>query len=54
MSVSFDFSGKSVLVTGASSGIGYGVAAAFARAGADLTILSSTDAIHQAARDMPG
>ena len=38
----FDFSGKRVLVTGASHGIGYGVAAAFAQAGADLTILSST------------
>lgn len=54
MSVSFDFTGKSVLVTGASSGIGHAVATAFAKAGADLTILSSTDAIHQAARDMPG
>lgn len=54
MSVSFDFTGKSVLVTGASSGIGYGVAMGFARAGADLTILSSTPEIHAAARQMPG
>jgi len=54
MSVSFDFSGKSVLITGASSGIGYGVAMGFARAGADLTILSSTEAIHEAAKQMPG
>ncbi|MTJ05867.1 MAG: SDR family oxidoreductase [Sediminimonas qiaohouensis] len=54
MSVNFDFSGKSVLVTGASSGIGYGVAMGFARAGADLTILSSTETIHEAARQMPG
>lgn len=54
MSVSFDFTGKSVLVTGASSGIGQGVASAFARAGADLTILSSTDSIHDAAAQMHG
>lgn len=54
MSVSFDFSGKSVLVTGASSGIGYGVAMGFAKAGADLTILSSSDAIFDAAKEMPG
>jgi 3-hydroxybutyrate dehydrogenase len=52
--VSFDFSGKSVLVTGASSGIGYGVAMGFAKAGADLTILSSSDAIFDAAKEMPG
>ena len=38
MSVSFDFTGISVLITGASSGIGQGVASAFAKAGADLTI----------------
>ncbi len=54
MSISFDFTGKSVLVTGASSGIGQGVAAAFANAGADLTILSSTDSIHDAATAMHG
>jgi 3-hydroxybutyrate dehydrogenase len=44
----FDFSGKQVLVTGASHGIGRAVAAAFARAGAELTILSSTADIHEA------
>lgn len=54
MSISFDFTGKSVLVTGASSGIGQGVASAFAKAGADLTILSSTDSIHDAAAAMHG
>ena len=48
----FDFSGKRVLVTGASHGIGYGVAAAFARAGADLTILSSTSDITDAAAEI--
>lgn len=48
----FDFSGKRVLVTGASHGIGYGIATAFARAGADLTILSSTSDIKDAATEI--
>ena len=39
--VSYDFSGQTVLVTGASRGIGYGVAKAFAKAGAKVVILSS-------------
>lgn len=52
--VNYDFTGKSVLVTGASSGIGLGVATAFAEAGAVLTILSETDAIHDAAASLPG
>lgn len=45
----FDFTGKRVLVTGASHGIGCGVAVAFAKAGANLTILSSTKDIKEAA-----
>ena len=45
----FDFAGKRVLVTGASHGIGFAVAEAFARAGAELVILSSTRDIHDAA-----
>ncbi|MDQ2091796.1 SDR family NAD(P)-dependent oxidoreductase [Marimonas arenosa] len=52
--LTFDFTGKKVLVTGASSGIGYGVAAAFAAAGAELTILSDTGAIHEAAAKLSG
>jgi 3-hydroxybutyrate dehydrogenase len=50
----FDFKGKRVLVTGASHGIGFAVAAAFAAAGADLVILSSTSDIHQAAERIGG
>ncbi|MFA9565215.1 MAG: SDR family NAD(P)-dependent oxidoreductase [Acidimicrobiales bacterium] len=38
MTVSFDFSAARVLVTGGTSGIGHGVARAFERAGADVTV----------------
>lgn len=48
----FNFSGKKVLVTGASHGIGYAVAEGFVRAGADVTILSSTADIELAAKQM--
>jgi NAD(P)-dependent dehydrogenase (short-subunit alcohol dehydrogenase family) len=44
----FDFAGKRVLVTGASHGIGFAVARAFAHAGAELAILSSTADIQDA------
>ena len=50
----FDFSGKRVLVTGASRGIGLGVARGFAAAGADLKILATGDSIHDAARRLTG
>jgi NAD(P)-dependent dehydrogenase (short-subunit alcohol dehydrogenase family) len=42
-------SGRAVLVTGSSRGIGYGVASAFAAAGADLHMLSEDEAIFEAA-----
>jgi NAD(P)-dependent dehydrogenase (short-subunit alcohol dehydrogenase family) len=45
----FDFTGRRVLVTGASHGIGFAVARAFAGAGAELAILSSTADIRDAA-----
>ena len=45
----FDFTSRRVLVTGASHGIGFAVARAFAGAGAELAILSSTTDIEDAA-----
>jgi len=45
-----DFTGQTVFVTGASRGIGYGVALAFAKEGATLHILSQGEDIHEAAR----
>jgi NAD(P)-dependent dehydrogenase (short-subunit alcohol dehydrogenase family) len=50
----FDFTGRRVLVTGASHGIGRAVAAAFAQAGADLAILSSTPDILEAGAAIGG
>ncbi|MDO6586088.1 SDR family oxidoreductase [Salipiger sp. 1_MG-2023] len=50
--IGFDFSGQRVLVTGASSGIGLGIARAFHAAGATLTVLADSPAIHDTA--LPG
>ncbi len=48
----FDFTGRKVLVTGASRGIGLGVAEGFLKAGADVMILSSGEAIETVAREL--
>ncbi|MFP6729124.1 MAG: SDR family NAD(P)-dependent oxidoreductase [Alphaproteobacteria bacterium] len=48
----FNFTGRKVLVTGASRGIGLGVAEGFLEAGADMTILSSGQAIIEVAADL--
>lgn len=50
----FDFTSKRVLVTGASHGIGYAVAEGFARSGAEVAILSSTNDIKDAAAKLSG
>ena len=47
--MSFGLEGKAVLVTGASRGIGLGVAYSFADAGADLAVLADDETIHGAA-----
>lgn len=39
----FDFSGKTIIVTGGGRGIGHGIAGAFAEAGADVIICSRSD-----------
>ena len=48
----YDFTGRKVLVTGASRGIGLGVAEGFLEAGADLTILSTGEAIETVAGEL--
>lgn len=50
--VTFNFEGEQVLVTGASRGIGYAVARAFARAGADVTILAEDEGVMSAAQTL--
>jgi NAD(P)-dependent dehydrogenase (short-subunit alcohol dehydrogenase family) len=56
MTTTFDFRGKSVLITGASSGMGAATALAFAKAGAHLTLGARREeegnAIAQQARDL--
>lgn len=52
MTASFDFAGEHVLVTGASHGIGFAVAKAFAAAKAEVAVLSSTADIELAAAEI--
>lgn len=48
-SVHFDFAGETVVITGASRGIGLGVAEAFAKAGGEVWLLAEDDVVHEAA-----
>ena len=50
--LNFDFSGRSVLVTGASSGIGLGVAEGFVKAGALVTLLAIDKDVEAVAADL--
>lgn len=52
--VSFDFSGRQVLVTGGTSGIGHGVASAFLEAGAEVTITGRRGSASEYDRDFSG
>ena len=52
MGAGFDFSGEKILVTGASRGIGRGIAEGFAAAGADLTILADDAGVETAAAEL--
>jgi 3-hydroxybutyrate dehydrogenase len=47
-----DLTGKTVLVTGASRGIGFGIAEAFAAANAELAILADDEVVHDAAAEL--
>ena len=52
MAIEFKFSNKSVVITGASRGIAFGVAEAFCRSGANVHIISSGVGIHEAGKTL--
>lgn len=48
----FDISSRKAIITGASRGLGYGMAQALGEAGAELAIISSSDRIYSAAESL--
>lgn len=48
--MSISYAGRNVVITGASRGIGLGVAQGFAAAGASLHLIANDEAVHEAAR----
>ncbi|RUU42670.1 SDR family oxidoreductase [Mesorhizobium sp. M6A.T.Ce.TU.002.03.1.1] len=50
--MSLSFYGKSVVITGASRGIGLGIAKGFAQAGASLHLIANEAAVHERAREL--
>ena len=49
MKTTLDFSGQTIVVTGASRGIGYAVAHGFAERGANVAMIATTGRVHDAA-----
>ncbi|MDB5524302.1 MAG: Short-chain dehydrogenase/reductase [Rhizobium sp.] len=47
-----ELSGKTVVITGSSRGIGLGIAKRFSNAGAELHLIADDDAIHERAREL--
>ena len=52
-SLTFDFTGTKVLVTGGTSGIGNAIAAEFAKAGAAVTVTGTRASRRRLSRDGP-
>lgn len=50
--MSLSFCGKTVVITGASRGIGLGIAKGFAQAGASLHLIANDAAVHERAHDL--